>query len=993
MPKAEDTVVIIELTEHSLHALRAVNGAVEAGGECIRENKAALEALLDSVAPSRKTEGLRATASVWPNSVAWHVATDTEAMLDRTRQALQTIAAAALNEPTAPFSYAACNAGDGGPVTEDGTDKWVLASALAEARAKSAATLNELKIVADDVAPAGFAAIEAISRALRLEAKGGAVALWDLGSERSSLILVTEKGAEAVAPCAVGMEKVFEAVQAALKLKFRGAGARLFFNDGYDFTEPGPKVGAAVGPGLRAAIGELPTLADPPALACLGLTARQAWFVRESATAAGINAWAPDLGKLAADLGLRFSDESLGASFSAASVGLFSLLGSRIAGREAWSPEWTDAEPPAEETAPAPEPVEEPEPEPIERPVVKPAAPPARPKPSLAPEPSGPQMTFSAKPARPPVAPPRQVAAPPIPTQAPHPGSTRPPVAAPPVRMSAPSPSAPPPSFPAPGPSPSHAAFPAPAPAMRPPSFPTGPGFPAPGGAPKPEVPHATRPPSFSAPGFPMPTGASHAPPGGAPPPPPPGRQAPTQFPPAPSPSDQAGGAPPTPAVTALPFEAVKIKSIAAAPVAAQGSKPAPPKSRVGFYVGVGVVASLVFAAIAVVLEARLEKIKAMDLEQQEATAHHVVEQQLKEAERSAKEQEERDLKDKEAAVEAARREAAEETRREVLAEVEKERLSKLPGIFVVATDPAGASVSIDGGPAVLTPARVEGIAPGNHRVKITLAGHESADLNAEIRGSKVTDAGTITLSSIYGSVALSSSPDNLEFEIRAADNPSGPPVRTGRTPASFDDIARGSYVVTFRRPGCRDHTENVSVEKGAKLTVQTKYLDGALELSSDPSGANVTKDGAFLGTTPLSLRDLTPKLASFELTLPGYDPTPVSCQIPEGDTLKYSARLLRKDRVFTQSEVKTPPTKIESPPPSLSASQKKMGAEVVLSIVVRRDGTVTGIEVVRSTDDDISRRCVSAVERWTYNPATAPDGRVVEARIEVPFNFPAGAQ
>ena len=445
--------------------------------------------------------------------------------------------------------------------------------------------------------------------------------------------------------------------------------------------------------------------------------------------------------------------------------------------------------------------------------------------------------------------------------------------------------------------------------------------------------------------------------------------------------------------MTALPFEAVKIKSIAAAPVAAQGSKPAPPKSRVGFYVGVGVVASLVFAAIAVVLEARLEKIKAMDLEQQEATAHHVVEQQLKEAERSAKEQEERDLKDKEAAVEAARKEAAEETRREVLAEVERERLSKLPGIFVVATDPAGASVSIDGGPAVLTPARVEGIAPGNHRVKITLAGHESADLNAEIRGSKVTDAGTITLSSIYGSVALSSSPDNLEFEIRAADTPSGPPVRTGRTPASFDDIARGNYVVTFRRPGCRDHTENVSVEKGAKLTVQTKYLDGALELSSDPSGANVTKDGAFLGTTPLSLRDLTPKLASFELTLPGYDPTPVSCQIPEGDTLRYSAHLLRKDRVFTQSEVKTPPTKIESPPPSLSAGQKKMGAEVVLSIVVRRDGTVTGIEVVRSTDDDISRRCVSAVERWTYNPATAPDGRVVEARIEVPFNFPAGAQ
>jgi hypothetical protein len=44
------------------------------------------------------------------------------------------------------------------------------------------------------------------------------------------------------------------------------------------------------------------------------------------------------------------------------------------------------------------------------------------------------------------------------------------------------------------------------------------------------------------------------------------------------------------------------------------------------------------------------------------------------------------------------------------------------------------------------------------------------------------------------------------------------------------------------------------------------------------------------LGTTPLSLHDLTPKKALFELTLPGYDPTPVSCEIPEGQTLKVEA-------------------------------------------------------------------------------------------------------
>ena len=61
--------------------------------------------------------------------------------------------------------------------------------------------------------------------------------------------------------------------------------------------------------------------------------------------------------------------------------------------------------------------------------------------------------------------------------------------------------------------------------------------------------------------------------------------------------------------MTALPFEAVKLKPV----------PPAQPKSPGRLYVGLGVAAALIFAAIAVVVEATAEKIKANDLEQQEA--------------------------------------------------------------------------------------------------------------------------------------------------------------------------------------------------------------------------------------------------------------------------------------------------------------------------------------------------------------------------------------
>ena len=1004
MPKAEETQIAVEVTQHTVRAVRAVGGTVEAGGECALENKPALEALLDAVAPARKTEGFSAAALVWPGMSNWHLSTDTEALLDRSDESLRSIAAGLQRDPKAPIAYAACNAGDGGRVTPDGTERWLLAASSRESMERSKATLADLKVVADGTSVSAFATIGAVSRALRAEGPGQAVALWDLGWGQSHLLLVTAAGAEAAVPCPVGMDAIFEAVQSALRLKFRGAGARLFFNDGYDFSECGPKIGAIVSAGFKEALGKLPPTASPPALACLGLTGKQSWFTREVSAAAGIAHWEPGMGKLAAELGLKFADAAVEASFPPSSLGLLHLVGGRIGGREDWIAPWGDAEAAPEAEAPEPAPAEE-EPEPVAEPEVKPVAPPpaSRTRPTLSLD----THAGVPKPARPTV-PPRSATTPPVPAPAPQAQGTRPPVPTLHTRPIAPPPAmgtsftvspGTRPSFPAPQGSSPHS-FPAPAPGT-PPAFPatprgTEPSFPAPHAAapasyapPTPDAPAhspapapAARPPSFSNPGFPVPDA----------PLPEPGPAAPHLTAAAPvshAPKIAIGGTtPPTP-VTALPFEAVsRLKPVAKSAEA----EPAKPKSKVGFYVGLLVAAGLVFAAIAVVLEARLERANATALAQSEALAHHVLEQQLKDAAKAAKEENERRDQELAAAVEAAKRQAVEDTRRRIAEEQEAERLAKLPGSIVVATAPAGASVSIDGAAPLRTPAKADGVTAGSHKVQISLAGFDPVQMDVEVKGSKVTDLGAIKLQTIYGALELSSSPDGLEFAVRDAADPAGKPVRTGRTPATIDEIGHGDYIVTFSRPGCRDHASKVSVVKGAKSRAETRYLDGSLELTSEPSGASVSKDGSFLGTTPLVIHDLTPKVALFALTLPGYDSTPVSCEIPEGQTLKFSAHLLRKDRVFTASEVKTPPESYVAPAPVLSASQRKAGGEVVLSLVVRRDGSVADVEIVRSTDDDIARRCKQAAEKWLFRAATAPDDRTVAARIELPFKFPASA-
>ncbi len=290
MAKAEETLVIAELTHLSLHALRAVNGTIEAGGECVVENKQSVEALLAAVAPAERPDAFR-VASIWPNDADWHLATETEAFLDRSGDSLLTVAAASRGGQRDPFAYAACNADDGRPVSSEGNGKWVLASSSRDSLDEVAASLAGHRVDWGRASPAALARVGAIADTLRGFGKGS-VALWDLGVERSHLLLVNANGIEGVAPCAVGMATVFEAVQSALKLKFRGAGARLFCNDDYDFTEAAPKVSAIVGPAFKQAFGLLPRAESVPVLTCIGLTGKQSWFLRELAGLVGSSVWA-----------------------------------------------------------------------------------------------------------------------------------------------------------------------------------------------------------------------------------------------------------------------------------------------------------------------------------------------------------------------------------------------------------------------------------------------------------------------------------------------------------------------------------------------------------------------------------------------------------------------------------------------------------------------------------------------------------------------------
>ena len=69
---------------------------------------------------------------------------------------------------------------------------------------------------------------------------------------------------------------------------------------------------------------------------------------------------------------------------------------------------------------------------------------------------------------------------------------------------------------------------------------------------------------------------------------------------------------------------------------------------------------------------------------------------------------------------------------------------------------------------------------------------------------------------------------------------------------------------------------------------------------------------------------------------------------------------------------------------------QEHVQGEVVLYAVIRPDGSVDGIQLVRHLDQQLDRNSIAAFSQWKFKPATK-DGQAVpvEAIVHIPFREP----
>ncbi|MFT3830156.1 MAG: TonB family protein [Opitutaceae bacterium] len=932
---------LVELTSSTLQVIRVDAGAVGMARNAALDNKAILELLLNEAASDWQTSGWSAGVGGYVPATSWHIVTEEQVRSVGTDATLGAVANGLPHGFAGDLIVAGCSAAKGAPVEIAGDNRWLIAVAPKEGLDKLLTGAERCKLTPSPIGPGVLDHIGAVSRLLRVTGQN-AVALWELGLERSHLFLVTANGVEAVVPCEVKLTDVWETIRAELNLKYQLAAARLFYGDLFDFTDAAPRIAGALAPALSTAFDALPSKGEKPALACAGLTGTQNWLVNHLAAAVGTTNWQPDPETALSEFGLQVAGDLLPGQLAPASFGLLHRAGVNAKDGNAWKPVWHPSTAANFKIAlpAAPKPVAKPAPAPA--PAPKPAAPVPAPKPAPIPTPI-----------------PAPKPAPKTPTPVPRPAQPAP---QPAVKAPAPAPQ---PAKPAAPVQPTKPAQPAPQPAVK-----------APAPTPQPVKPAAPVQPAKPAQPAPQPAAKAATP-------------TPQPAKPAETPKSTPQPAAKTPAPAAPSAAKSPLAAAAATKAAAEAS--GQPAKKKGAPIGliVGIAAAVIIGVVAFFF-VQQSNAKA---EQERIANQRRIEEANAAAAKAKKDAEESAAKLKaQADAEIARLKKIAEEQATIARNEEdrrrkaQEALERAPGVITINTVPEGAEVSIDGNAPQLSPATITNVTPGMRRVEITLPGYDPVTQLVEIKGAQTLDLGIINLQSILGTLMLRSEPADAEYAVFPADKVDGPPLRTGRTPGSVDKLPPGEYVIKFARPGLVSTTEHATIAGKQVVDVNSTFIVGGVSLTSNPSGAAVRMNGEYLGVTPLVRPEIQPTSANFEFTLPNHEPLKLTGEITNKETLRLHAEMLHVDRIAKPSEVKSAPKILSTARPEIPDNLSPIQGEVIISVVVTKQGTIRDIRVDKSSNPALTEPCLKAVNLWKFSPAISKSGQPVNMRISVPI-------
>ena len=184
-----------------------------------------------------------------------------------------------------------------------------------------------------------------------------------------------------------------------------------------------------------------------------------------------------------------------------------------------------------------------------------------------------------------------------------------------------------------------------------------------------------------------------------------------------------------------------------------------------------------------------------------------------------------------------------------------------------VTSQPAGATVIVDGKDRGTTPVTLFDLEPGRHHIKYRLAGYVEADRFVDTEHDGPFIERNVVLSEEKGILLLKTEPPGASIVIDG--------VTVGQTPRLITHLAaKDSYSVKLRKAGYQDQSSQVRFE-GRKPLVREETLvaaSGTVNVLSDPSGAEVTVNGIVRGKTPVLVKEIPKGRAVVKFRLDGFE-------------------------------------------------------------------------------------------------------------------------
>lgn len=256
--------------------------------------------------------------------------------------------------------------------------------------------------------------------------------------------------------------------------------------------------------------------------------------------------------------------------------------------------------------------------------------------------------------------------------------------------------------------------------------------------------------------------------------------------------------------------------------------------------------------------------------------------------------------------------------------------LQEVKGLLLLKTEPAGASIVIDGVTIGQTPRLVTHLAAKDkYRIKLRKAGYQEQTIEVRFDGRRplVREESLVPAS---GTVNVLSDPSGAEVTVNG--------IVRGTTPILVKEVPRGRAVVKFRLNGFEDEVRELAINAGdvQTLSVPMKGLPGTLRLTSVPEGARFYLNDEARGRGPLAIPGLRPGEYVVRAEMDGYGTMSKTVSIKNGESAVEEFRL---SNVMGRLEVCTSPA----------------GAQVWL------DGRLVGM--TKSKDPDAEFSDILAVE------------------------------